>query len=336
MIKALEKLKKPKLTEDEEYNAYVRKKKLKAKVGGIAIKFFRAILILGICYYILYPLIAKAFSSFMAEIDIYDTTVGMIPRNWTLVNYQRAFLGLEYLKSALSTLGLTLLNTVTQIAACTLVGYGFARFKFPLKSLLFGLVILTLLIPPSTIIIPMWLNFRFFDIFGIIGLFTGGQGINLSNSVWAFVVMGITCMGFKNGLYIYMIRQFFRGVPKELEEAALIDGAGHLRTFWSVMLPSAKPILTVVSMFSIVWSWTDIFYQGWFLKTADLLSTNLLGLASTVASELMDMGSAGLDSAYSTIINSAGIILVILPLIIFYLFAQKQFVEGIERSGIVG
>ncbi|MBQ5321447.1 MAG: carbohydrate ABC transporter permease [Oscillospiraceae bacterium] len=335
MIKYLEKFKKQPLTDDEEYNAYVRKKKLKAKTLDIGIKIFRAILIIGICYYILYPLIAKLFSSFMAEIDVYDTTVGMIPRNWTLINYERAWKGLNYLKSFFSTLGLTILNTVCQIAACTLVGYGFARFKFPLKGLLFGMVIFTLLVPPTTIIIPTYLNFRFFDIFGIIGLFNGGLGINLTDSIWSFVVMGVTCMGFKNGLYIFMVRQFFRGVPKELEEAALIDGANHLRTFWSVMLPSAKPILTVVSMFSIVWSWTDTFYQEWFLKTADLLANKLTVLASTVANEVLG-GSNTFDDAYANIIKSSGIILVILPLIIFYIFAQKQFVEGIERSGIVG
>ena len=335
MIKFLEKFKKQPLTDDEEYNAYVRKKKLKAKVFGISIKIFRAILIIGICYYVLYPLIAKIFSSFMDQIDVYDTTVGMIPRNWTIINYVRAWKGLDYIKSFFSTLGLTILNTICQIAACTLVGYGFARFKFPLKGLLFGMVIFTLIVPPTTIIIPTYLNFRFFDIFGIIGLFNGGAGINLTNSVWSFVVMGITCMGFKNGLYIFMVRQFFRGVPKELEEAALIDGANHLRTFWSVMLPSAKPILTVVSMFSIVWSWTDTFYQEWFMKTASLLSNKLSVLASTVANDVLG-GSNTFDESYARIIMSSGVILVILPLIIYYVFAQKQFVEGIERSGIVG
>jgi multiple sugar transport system permease protein len=101
------------------------------------------------------------------------------------------------------------------------------------------------------------------------------------------------------------------------------------------MLPSAKPILTVVSMFSIVWSWTDTFYQEWFMKTASLLSNKLSVLASTVANNVLG-GSNTFDESYARIIMSSGVILVILPLIIFYVFAQKQFVEGIERSGIVG
>lgn len=335
MTDILKRKPKKELTENELYNLKVQRKKKTAKIMDIAFKIFRAILIIGICYYVLYPLIAKIFSSFMAEQDLYDTTVGLIPKTWTFKNYKLVFDGLDYPMAFLNTLLLTLLVTVLQMASCTLVGYGFARYKFPLKKLLFAIVIIILVIPPTTIIIPMYLNFRFFDVLGIIGLFNGGKGLNLDGTVWSMVVMSITCMGFKNGLYIYMIRQFYRGVPKELEEAALIDGAGHFRTFLSVMLPSAKPILTVVAMFSIVWQWTDVFYNQWFMRGANLLSNKLLSVGSSIALDLYGAGGT-LDTGYTNIIISTGTILVIIPIVIFYVIGQKQFVEGIERSGIVG
>lgn len=326
---------KSELSENELYNLTMHRKKKRAAVAKVIVKIFRTILVIGICYYVLYPLIAKIFSSFMAQEDLYDTTVGLIPKTWTLENYAIVFETMDYFKSFINTVLITGLVTVLQLVACTLVGYGFARYKFPLKKLLFAIVIAVLIIPPTTIIIPMYLNFRFFDVLGIFGLFTGGAGLNLSNSVWSMVVMSITCMGFKNGLYIYMVRQFYRGVPKELEEAALIDGAGHFKTFISVMLPSAKPILTVVAMFSIVWQWTDVFYNQWFLPNMDLLSNKLMSLNGEVALKVAGL-AASLDTGYTNIIISTGTILVILPIVIFYIIGQKQFVEGIERSGIVG
>ena len=335
MADLLKRKPKQELSDNELYNLKVQQKKKRAKIANIVVVIFRAVLVIGICYYILYPLIAKLFSSFMQQQDLYDTTVGLIPKHWTLENYVLALKTMDFGKSFLNTFLITILVTVLQMASCTLVGYGFARYKFPLKGLLFALVIFTLIIPPTTIIIPMYLNFRFYDILGIFGLFTGGVGINLMDSVWAIVIMSITCMGFKNGLYIYMIRQFYRGVPKELEEAALIDGAGHFRTFISVMLPSAKPILTVVAMFSIVWQWTDIFYSQWFLPSMSLLSTKLMTISADVALDTIGL-TAVLDSGYANIMISTGTILVIVPILIFYIIGQKQFVEGIERSGIVG
>lgn len=306
------------------------------RIGNGVFAAMRFIVLAGICFYILYPFIQKAMLAVMEKGDLYDSTVGLIPHNFTFENISKVWTNLSYPKAFLKTLFISLITAVCQVASSTLVGYGFARYDFPVKKLLFGMVIFTLLVPASTIIIPMYLNFRFFDFAGGIIYGLAGKSINLIGSTWTFIILGITCMGYKNGLYIYLIRQFYRGVPKELEEAAMLDGAGHIKTFLNVMLPSGRSIMTVVFMFSFVWQWTDIFYSSWFLKSSDVLSTNLSSLVTNIAIKEVSGGTSAIDGYYERLLNSTGCILVILPLLIMYLFAQKTFVESIENSGIVG
>ena len=98
--------------------------------------------------------------------------------------------------------------------------------------------------------------FANFDLFGLIPLLNGGKSINLRGQVTPYVMMSLTCMGLKDGLYIYMLRQYFKGVPKSLEEAAYVDGCGTLHTFLKVMLPDAMPIITSCFLFAFVWQWT--------------------------------------------------------------------------------
>ena len=311
---------------------YKTKRKIIVQYGW---KLIRTIILVGISYYILYPIVLKIAVSLMEKRDLYDITVLLIPKNFTLDNYVKVFKAMDYGNSFLQTAFVTLITVVSQLMACALVGYGFARFKFPLKKLLFAMVIFTLIVPPQTIIVPMYLNYSFFDVFGLIKLITG-KTLSLTNTPWTFVVSGLTCMGLKNGMYIFIVRQYFRNVPKELEEAALIDGSGAFRTFFSVMLPSARPVLLVIAMFSAVWQWTDIFYSTWFMRGSSLLSRKLDSLAMNISQVESTQGIAVLDPNYTFLLNSTGCILVILPLIIFFLLAQKQFVEGIEQSGIVG
>ncbi len=310
-----------------------KSRKTKTNLSQIMWTIVRFVILAGIVYYILYPILLKLSLAFMEEGDLYDVTVQMIPRNFTLDNFIKVFKYLEYPKAALGSLFIVLLTSATQLIACTLTGYGFARFEFPGKKLMFALVMLALIIPPQTIIIPMFLNYRFFDPLKIFTLFTGSS-VSLVNTVWSVVLTGITCMGLKNGLYIYLARQTFRNLPKELEEAALIDGSGFFGTFIRVMLPSARSILVVIFLFSAVWQWTDIFYTGWFLPQMDTLSFRLNTLLNVVMTK--EGITQGLDTYYANQMNATGCLLMIIPLVILYIFVQRQFIEGIERSGIVG
>jgi len=246
-------------------------------------QLIRFLLLFGLCFMIIQPLLDKLSVSFMAERDLYDSTVISIPRHLTTANYSLAAskILLNYGTTFLNTLIVSLAVSVLQIAACTLVGYGFARFEFPFKKFWFAAVIITVIIPPQTISSSLYLHFNFFDIFGIFKA-TTGSSLNLRGSPIPYALMSATCMGLKNGLYIYMIRQFFTGIPKSLEEAAYVDGCSIFKTFWRVILPDAVPILVSCFLFSFVWQWTDTFYSKLFLGNIKLLSLE----ASTVADRL--------------------------------------------------
>lgn len=298
----------------------------------------RGVIILGICFLILYPTLLKIFVSIMSEKDLYDVTVKYIAKSPTFENIKTVWSAMKYPSTLWNTLKISILTSAMQLISCTIIGYGFGRFNFKGRNLLFALVILTMIVPPQTIMIPLFLHFRYFDLFGIITKLTGSKGINLLNSEWPFVLMSATGMGLKNGLYIYIIRQFFRGMPKELEEAAYVDGASMFRTFYQIMLPSAVPAMVTVFLFSFVWQWTDIFYSNLFLQKVKVLSTALSSVSFDITQQIYwETGAnVSLSPAVSSMYTNTASLLVIIPLIILYIIAQKYFVESIERTGIVG
>ena len=156
------------------------------------------------------------------------------------------------------------------------------------------------------------------------------------------MITAATAGGLKAGLFIYIFRQFFKGMPKEIEEAALIDGAGGFRTFARIMLPNAiSPLITVI-LFSFVWQYNDTFYSALFMSESSLISLKVASLpaqANQLIPQLMGFGSSSgmkADPNYVAMIVDTGILLAIAPLIILYLFVQRYFVESIERSGVVG
>ena len=157
-----------------------------------------------------------------------------------------------------------------------MVGYGLARFRFPGSGLIFAMAIFTLIVPPQLVVVPMYLNFRFFNLAGLLGENT----FNLIGTYWPFILMSLTATGFRNGLYIFIMRQFFRGLPRELEEAAYIDGAGMFRTFFRVMLPGSVPGLIVAFLFSFVWQWNDYLYVTTLMANQTFLPQALEGAAS--------------------------------------------------------
>lgn len=314
-----------------------RKKFTAARVQRLVLSIVRGVIIFGICFVILYPIYLKFSVSLMEEKDLYDATVKYVPRHFTLDNYKKVLQGLEYGKSFFCTLALSGGVALLQMLACMFTAYSFARFRFPGKKLLFACVIVTLIVPPQIVMLPMFMHFRFFDIFSLFQTFTGST-LNLIDTPWPMLIQAVTCTGFKNGLYIYMLRQFFKGLPKELEEAALVDGCGKFRTFIQIMVPSSVPMMVTVFLFGFVWQWTDSFYTGMYVPKAALLSNKLNSLATVLHNQYVNTGGAMnfVSPGFASQMNNTGSLLVILPLVVLYLFCQKYFVEGIERSGIVG
>lgn len=340
--KILEKFKKKRKIKNDSFENFRERNKmsngylLKRKIGLTIFHIARAIMLFGLCFLILQPILNKISVSIMAEKDLYDATIINIPRNWSTDNYERASMLMNFPKSLLWTLWISLVVAFTQVTSTTLVGYGFARYKFPFKNLLFGCVILSIVIPPPTILTALYINFRNFSLFGIVNLFNNGKPLNLLNSIWPYIMISAGAMGLKNGLYIYMLRQYFRGIPKELEEAAYVDGCGKLKTFLVIMLPDAKPMLTSIFLFSYVWQWTDTFYSSLFLRKFGLLANNVGGLGDGLVQYFQRISNnTQLPSiAYQQAIISTGMLMVIAPLLIIYLVAQKGFVESLAQAGI--
>ncbi len=322
---------------------------LKKTLGEKAYKFVRFLLLFGLCFMIIQPLLSKLSVSFMTENDLYDSTIINIPRHLTTENYVMACVPrlLDYGTALKNTFIVSLIVSVLQVASSCLVGYGFARFDFPGKKLWFLAVIITVIIPPQTISTALHLTFSHFDPLGIVSAITGGNEINLLSKKYyvdlglisipiPYFAMSATCMGLKNGLYIYMIRQFFAGIPKSLEEAAYVDGCSTFKTFWRVILPDAVPILVSCFLFAFVWQWTDTFYTRMFIRDASLplLSLKLSGISEALTKYMEATRGYGATIGHREQFMATGTLMVIAPLLVLYLFAQKSFVESISSTGL--
>jgi multiple sugar transport system permease protein len=299
---------------------------------GLVLAFFRTILIVGLSYVILSPLIGILSNSFFSNADRYSPIVYLIPREPTLERYSLAILRMEYWATLRNMLIYVLSLTLIQLVVCSMVGYGFARYQFPGKKILFACVIIMIVIPSHSVMLPIYMTFQDFNPLGLLGLFNGGKGMNLLTTPAPMYIMTVFAAGLRAGLYIYIFNQFFRGLPKEIEEAAAIDGAGSVYTYTRVMLPNAMPSIVTVTIFSIVWQYNDTFFSSLFLIDQKiLLSKRISSLQATIAN--VDRVN---DPSISTLYLYAGIVLVILPIVALYVILQKRFIEGVERSGIVG
>lgn len=291
----------------------------------------KATLIIEICFIIVMPFINVIIKSFMSISDYYDPLVNLIPKDATLFNYENAVSALDYIKSLGVTLGYVLLLTALQVIVCAVVGYGFARFNIPFKKILFAGVILTVVIPSHLTIIPLYAQMKDFDIFGFFGLFSDSGGINLLNTMAPSILMTVTASGLKSGIFIFLFRQAFKGMPVSLEEAAMIDGAGYLKTFIAIMLPNVTSVMATVILLSVIWQYNDTLYTSQFVPGFSMLSNKIAAVSGSLHSLYSFTDTKQID-----LIVDAGVVLTLIPLILIYLFLQKYFVEGMERSGIVG
>ena len=363
------------------------KERLKARflnfyfLSRIVLWIFRMVLMIGISYIVIFPFLTKIAGSFMAPEDFVDVTVRLIPKHFTLDIYRAIITELGYWEAFMNTFTLSFCCAILQTFVCCLIGYGFAKFKFRGRNLIFMLVMLTMIVPHQTLQLSMFMEFRYFDIFGIVRLLKGGgieifgwnvkdlgegvaavfekinvlpdeikwgqyftdrgvekwkvqmevteAGINLMNTYFPLVLLSLGGLAFKNGLYIFLLRQFFRGIPDELEESAYMDGSGTFRTFIQIILPLSVPMMITVFLFSFCWQWTDDFYTSLFFNSSNI---NLLVTLIDIPSSLK-LDYAGQDLYYSAIRNTCGL-LIILPLVVLYAFCQRFLVQGIEHSGI--
>jgi multiple sugar transport system permease protein len=311
----------------------------------LGVNIVRFILMLGVSFVIIYPFIARIANSFMTKADVLDATVSLVPKNPTLEIYQAIIFENNYFEGFINTLLLSLMCAVIQMMISCLVGYGLAKFKFKGNAAVMIAVIVTMVIPHSALQTSIMKHFARFDLAtvlswqypGIIELITGNT-IDMTFTFWPLFILSIGGLAFKNGLYIYLMRQFFKGVPDELEESAYVDGSGVFRTFFQIILPLAVPMMITVFLFSLSWQWTDEFYHGLFFYTKGPTYRVILmpDMYTTMPPSLVPPEGYGATALYRNIVQNTAGMLIIAPLIIMYLFCQRYLVEGIERSGIVG
>ena len=307
---------------------------LKRRVKEIVISVVRALLMFGLCFMIIQPMLTRFSMSLMEEKDLYDSTIILLPRPVTLDNYRIVADLTSFPESMINTLWISIVISICQVVAATLVAYGFARYEFPLKKFWFACVVLLIIIPPQTIQTSLYITFAQFDLFGIIKALTGDT-VNLRSSMAPYVIMSLTCMGLKNGLFIYMMRQYFKNVPMSLEEAAYVDGCGTMHTFVKIMLPDAVPTIASCFLFSFVWQWTDLFYSRNFLTSYRTFAVQM----STMVSRMGRYFSS--DATQSVIVPngrqlqliSIAVLFCCIPLIILYCFTQRTFVESLAMTG---
>lgn len=298
---------------------------------------FRLVILVGICYIVLYPFFSKVAGSFMSPEDFVDATVRLIPKHFTLDTYRAIIRDNGYFDAFGNTFLLSFTTAIIQTFVCCVIAYGIAKFKFRGNKAVFMAVVLTMIIPHMTLRSSFSMSFTYFDIYGIIGLLSKigilpeslANGINLMNTHWPLIILSLGGLAFKNGLYIFLLRQFFRGVPDELEESAYMDGSGTFRTFVQIILPLSVPMMITVFLFAFCWQWTDEFYTRLFYVSAKI---NMLPKIVAIPVSL-DTDYAGQVMYESAIRNTCGV-MIIAPLVILYAFCQRFLVQGIERSGL--
>lgn len=315
--------------------------KVKKKAAAVGVAILRLAILISISYVILYPLIYMISSSLKTVATFRDPSVIWIPKAFTFENYRVAFKALNYINldnfldsSLLYTILFEVVAAVLEIMSCSIVAYGLARFNFKGKGVLLILLIVTILVPDQMIIIPKMMNFSNLDFLGIIKLINGIFGsnikINILNTGFTFYLPSIFAIGLRSGLIIFIYMQFFKGLPKELEEAAWIDGAGLFRTFFSIALPSSGVVIVTVSIFSIIWHWNDYYLAVMYISKSFPLAVKLSDLETLLQLQNIWWGPAKISA------QCAAALMFIFPMLVMYIILQKKFVKSIDRVGITG
>ena len=296
----------------------------------------RFILLASLSFVLLYPLLYMLTMAFRPPDSMYDAGVVWIPRMLTLENLKTVWGLMQFPTAVWNTLSICIVSSLMTVISCALAGYGFARFHVRFKNLLFGGVLLSILIPPQTIIIPMFIDMQYFDFMfvGQIGrLITGAPfTVNLYDTPFAMYLPALFANGIRAGLFIYIYRQFFRGLPRELEDAACVDGCGVIRTFLRIVIPCSGTAFLTVFLFSFVFYWNDYYYTGMMYSNLNIVSLALSSLQSKLNGIVANIYDPYATAPY---LQAGSFLTILLPLSIYLIF-QKYFTESIERTGIVG
>lgn len=316
---------------------------IKKKASKFTQNVFLFCLISGMCFAILYPILKLIPSVFGDLEDLGNPDIIWIPIKSSVLSFVAA--NRMMMTKGLMTMVWSILYAVAimgvQVFISALVGYALARVNFPGSKLIFFLVIFTFLVPPQTLLLSQYIHFKNFDILGIFQMFTG-DSIDMINRPATLFIIALLGFGLNQSLFIFMFKQFFTNIPKELEEAALIDGCGFHKTYFKIMVPNAKPIISTVAVLGFVWNYGDTYFTGYFHPSGPYLSYILKTVFNSankdfILNALKSWYGIPLVSDFSfDAVKQAAALIYLVPLLIVYFFAQRWLVENLENSGIVG
>ena len=275
--------------------------------GHVSIWTYVIVIAIGVV--MMYPIIWMFFATFKTNAEIFGS-VKLLPEKFSLQSYIDGWNvngRITYAAFFANSFKLTLITTFLTVAACAIVAYGFARFKFPCKKILFGILITTMMLPGSILLIPKYSLYH---------------SMNLLDSYAPFYLQaGLACYPF----FVFMLIQFIRGLPRELDESAYIDGCSEIGVFVRILAPLMKPALFSAGLFQFMWTYNDY--------------TNVLIYVNSVKKYTLSLAlrlSLDAESVIQWNKVMAMSFLSLIPLIILFFAAQKYFVEGIATSGLKG
>ncbi len=286
------------------------------------------LVLFALAYICLYPFLYMLITSLKTNADLFDPTVNWIPKKLKFENYVMAFNAISFTRNVKNSIIYTLFGTIGHVLSCSLIGYGFARYRFPGRTLLFGIVISSIIIPIQTLIVPFYLYYA---------------NLNLLNTYIPVILPTFFGFGLRGALFIFVFRQFFQGLPKDLEDAARIDGCGFVETFFRIVIPISNAVILVSTVLSLVWHWNDFYEPEFFAGREDMLPLPvaiqtiipLLESPARLAQLLSQMKIPDVEKVINNAVFMAATVIIILPILILFIFLQKRFMQGIERTGMV-
>lgn len=306
-----------------KYRKWYQKLVGKNLSDGWIYKIMMYFLLIVIGFVFVYPLLYMLAVSLMSNVDLVDSSIRWIPSTLYFDNFKLAFRSLELPESLLISMFIAGISTLSVALASALIGYGLARFEFPGKKLVFGLMLFSYIMPKTLFFIPTYQIFT---------------SLKLNGKLLALILPAISGQGLQGALFILIFYQFFKMIPKSIEEAAIIDGASSWKIFYKISLRMVTPafIITFVYGFAIYWNETFLIstYLSGKFKTIPMLLRNL---ESQYNSQLGGMDpSMNPNLTFTEAKAFAGAILSIIPLMVFYIIVQRWFVESIDQTGIAG
>lgn len=298
---------------------------------------FRYGMLLIIGYIVLYPLLLMLSSAFKSEDALFDAAFVWFPKTLSMEWVKQAYEIMDFPKALGRTLSLQIVSSFIEVFTCSLIAYGFARFNFKGKKIASFILVLTLMIPISMYGMSLSINFRNVDFLGVFGLLNKLTGIdlrfNIFNTNWTMWLPSMLGVGIRSGMIIYIYIQFFSGLPAELEEAAYVDGAGPLKTYFKIALPSSSVVIMTVTVLSFIWHWNESYLSSvCFLENNQPLSV----IMANFGAKLMQIGMMLENNPRAEpIVFGACLLFIVIPLVL-YLILQRKFVKSIDRVGITG